>query len=465
MTPTTIKSHPSEKTILGNILREGDGNYLATLDLDPSHFLDHKHSELMKLLKRRYRAGKTLDMASVCAELLTVENMDLYGGITYVSSLPEFADSGLDMDKHLLQVRRRKDRFNLHRKLSRTAEKLLTKETDALTAATSLIPSLMKVNDHSLKTKGQVIESLKDSLFDEAVGNVDRYMRTGIPGWDNHQDFAGLSTQGVTLILAASGMGKTTLLNRLAIGLLSEGKKVHLVGTETTSTRRLQDLAFSLAKVDQRKWARLTRTIKELKDRAETDEFIAKEIAVQRMKLDLALDWLHDQPLHITGSGSTVEDIISTTHRLKERGAVDVVLVDYLQDITDSSGLGVRLGDRVQQVGHKSQQLKHLAASLNLPVVVGAQVSNEKMGRNMDPRPAMHSCQWSSSAHQDAECVYALYRDDYYADRYPDWTPIGEAGVVEVITRKQRVGRMATLSLSFDGPTRWIGGDIKGYAL
>ena len=405
MTPTTIKPHPSERTILGNILNEGDCNYLSTLELDSSHFLDRRHAELMKLLKRRYRAGKTLDMPSVCAELLTSENRDAYGGLAYVSSLPEFADSGLNMTKHVLQVRRRKDRFTLHRKLSRTAEEL----------------------------------------------------------WDNHQDFAGLSTQGVTLILAASGMGKTTMLNRLAVGLLSEGKKVHLVGTETTSSRRLQDLAFSLAKVDQRKWARLTRTIKELKDRGETDGFIAKEIALSRMRLDHALDWLHDQPLHITGSGSTVEQIISTTHRLKERGAVDVVLVDYLQDIADSSGLGVRLGDRVQQVGHKSQQLKHLAATLSLPVVVGAQVSNEKQGRNVDPRPAMHSCQWSSSAHQDAETVYALYRDDYYRDRYPDWTPIGEAGVVEVITRKQRVGRMAKLALSFDGPTRWIGGDIKGY--
>ena len=463
MTPTTIKPHPSERTILGNILNEGDCNYLSTLELDSSHFLDRRHAELMKLLKRRYRAGKTLDMPSVCAELLTSENRDAYGGLAYVSSLPEFADSGLNMTKHVLQVRRRKDRFTLHRKLSRTAEELLNKETDALTAATTLIPSLMELNDHSLKSKGEVIEGLKDSLFDEAVGNVDRYMRTGIPAWDNHQDFAGLSTQGVTLILAASGMGKTTMLNRLAVGLLSEGKKVHLVGTETTSSRRLQDLAFSLAKVDQRKWARLTRTIKELKDRGETDGFIAKEIALSRMKLDHALDWLHDQPLHITGSGSTVEQIISTTHRLKERGAVDVVLVDYLQDIADSSGLGVRLGDRVQQVGHKSQQLKHLAATLSLPVVVGAQVSNEKQGRNVDPRPAMHSCQWSSSAHQDAETVYALYRDDYYRDRYPDWTPIGEAGVVEVITRKQRVGRMAKLALSFDGPTRWIGGDIKGY--
>ena len=465
MTPTTIKAHPSEKVILGNILRGGDSEHLSSLELDPSHFLDHKHSELMKLLKTRWRAGKTLDMASVCADLLTGGDSDSCGGIAYVSSLPEYADSGLSMGKHLLQVRNRKDRFKLHRKLTRTAETLLSRETDALTAATGLIPVLLEVNDHSLKGKAEVIEGIKDYLFDEAVGNIDRYMRTGLSEWDNNEDFAGLSTQGVTLILAASGMGKTTLLNRLAIGLLSQGRKVHLVGTETTSTRRISDLAFSLARVDQRRWARLTRTIRTLKDAGETDMVIAKQVAMMRMQVDHALDWLQSKPLHITGSGATVEKIISTTHRLRERGQVDVVLVDYLQDISDSSGVGVRMGDMTQQVGHKSQQLKHLAATLHIPVVIGAQVSGEKTGRSIDPKPQMYSCQWSSQSHQDAECVMALYRDDYYADRFPDWEPIGEAGCVDILIRKQRVGKLATLSVTFDGPTRWIGSDIDGYAL
>ena len=86
MTPTTIKAHPSEKVILGNILRGGDSEHLSSLELDPSHFLDHKHSELMKLLKTRWRAGKTLDMASVCADLLTGGDSDSCGGLCVVPS-------------------------------------------------------------------------------------------------------------------------------------------------------------------------------------------------------------------------------------------------------------------------------------------------------------------------------------------------------------------------------------------
>ena len=142
---------------------------------------------------------------------------------------------------------------------------------------------------------------------------------------------------------------------------------------------------------------------------------------------------------------------------MERQGRCDAIIVDYLQDLVDSTGPGRRLGDSVQQVGHKSSTLKELAADLGVPVLVGAQVSGEKAGPGQDPRPPHWQVQSSSKAHQDAEEIFAIYRDDLYAERIPDWQRRGAAGMMEIISRKKRVGKLGVLSVSFDGPTKWIG--------
>ena len=76
----------------------------------------------------------------------------------------------------------------------------------------------------------------------------------------------------------ASGMGKTTLLNRYVVGLLSLGTPVYLHGSETSEDRRLRDLTFSLAGVDGRAWAQLTRGLAELKARGEYDLEVYREV-------------------------------------------------------------------------------------------------------------------------------------------------------------------------------------------
>ena len=127
-------------------------------------------------------------------------------------------------------------------------------------------------------------------------------------------------------------------------------------------------------------------------------------------------------------------------------------MVDYLQDLSDSKGL--KSGDRVAQVGHKSGVLKALAADLRFPVIVSAQVSGEKEGRKPAP-PQAHDCQWASTASQDAEEVLCLYRADYYRDRGQNAE--GPEGVLQVVARKRRTGRLSTLDLPWQGTVKQAG--------
>jgi replicative DNA helicase len=138
-----------------------------------------------------------------------------------------------------------------------------------------------------------------------------------------------------------------------------------------------------------------------------------------------------------------------------------VGIVDYIQDVTNSRQKGVGTNDR-EQTGHKSNTIKELSYGLRVPFVMCAQVSGEKTAQPQDDlRPKMFSAQHSSTLHQDADTVLALYRADYYVAQFgPQWKDNGEtpeSETLEVIVRKNRNGGLTTVKMDTDFSTGWLG--------
>tara|TARA_R110002012_G_scaffold266437_1_gene449982 strand:- start:268 stop:1710 length:1443 start_codon:yes stop_codon:yes gene_type:complete len=451
-----LKPHNSERVILGTLLQGPE--IFRQLALNADDFVDTRHQALFLEMKQRDAQDQKIDLASVCEAIFT--RAEPMGGIMYVTN--HISHSGIEatLDRDIRQIRERRDRIELSRKIEGLHQDLQMNGRSAFDVSGELLVTAKRVGNHGAKSLSRSLDEL-DVLFDsEADGSREVYMRTGIPEWDNNTNFQGISTEGCTLFLGASGMGKSTLLNRLCVGLLSQGRSVYLHGTETSVSRRLRDLCYAISQQDARLWSNLTRGLSELKAMGDWDVSLANEIATMRENLRDAQDWLSNQNLTITGSGMNVEQIVATATNLHERKGLDCVIVDYLQDIGDSKGNGIRVGDRVQQVSHKSNALKNLSGSLNLAVCLGAQVSGEKDGPGKDPRPQLWQTAWSATAHQDCEEAYALYVDDYYATRFPDWVPKGKPETMEIIARKRRTGKLATLEVPFKGAVKWCGGPI-----
>ena len=454
MTPRPMPSH-SERSIIGCVMLHP--HIMDTIAIRPDDFADDRHIHTWQVMMGRHSMGLPLDMLSVVEGMEDAALIAKVGGLCYLSSHGDVACIEPNLEYQIRQMKERTRRINLIRELDQCSATLIAGDSTSLEIATRISNSASGVLADTGVSVSRRLRHQHNDLMEEATGQREVYIRTGIPSWDNHSLFGGLSTEGVTLILGASGMGKTTLLNRYVVGLLSLGTPVYLHGSETSEDRRLRDLTFSLAGVDGRAWAQLTRGLAELKARGEYDLEIYREVEGMVAQLEQAQAWLDDKPLFITGAGRSVEQVTAYARQLHRRYPGLVVVVDYLQDLADTIAPGVRVGDRIQQVSHKSGKLKHLAATIRRPVVVGAQVSGEKGGPGLDPRPELWDVQWSSTAHQDAEEVYALFRADYYRERDPNTRIQGEPGIVEVIARKRRTGRLATLSLDWDGPSKWIG--------
>lgn len=450
-------------------------------DLEVDHFTAEKHRAIYTLTRQQWLAGNPLDVVGL-ADLLIAENCAAgltpgddrapsarVGGIHYMTRIP---DTCAVTGNFAYYIRAMKDAAN-RRRLSEATLALQEAVGDPYADTSSLVAEVRAADRALNVAEGPAIspmEALAEQLDAECAGTESPLLNVGEESWTRNRDFGGLVNVGITGIVGASGMGKTSLLNRLTLGLASEGYRTHLHGSETGGKRRRRDLAFTLAGVDSRLWATrasaLCRMSQNHPSRFDTQTWLNDA----RRRLTHAMAYIDGLPLTITGleHGLSVDGLSRHVEGLYSRSDIDVVIVDYLQDLEHVASGGLKIGDMVGQTTYASTQLKALSGRCgDLPLIVGAQRSDEKSGKNINLRPNKWDTQYSSRFHQDCEELYVLYRRDYYEAEFGTaWiekqTNPGTPGMIEVIGRKRRNGPPATLELSFHGPTKWVGSRIRG---
>ena len=286
-------------------------------------------------------------------------------------------------------------------------------------------------------TMGEDVASIVHSEMDAIQNNRKLFYPTGMLEIDNK--WGGISNEGVTLVLARSGHGKTTLANRLYFGMSCNGFGVHLHGTETSREQRLRDIMYSVASLNQ------------IEARAAKD----KEAVIHR--LNEAARMVAGFPGTVTGAGLTLDEICTKIRVGVMSGRVEVAILDYVQDIAPS-GQEMRL-PKPEFVGRCSQTLKDLSAELHIPIVLFGQAGKVSLKEaRANPRPGMYDAQHASKLAQDAEEAYVLYNDAAMVQEYGDaWRPVSLPGCIELIKRKARRTALGGIELTFDGNIRWLG--------
>ena len=112
---------------------------------------------------------------------------------------------------------------------------------------------------------------------------------------------------------------------------------------------------------------------------------------------------------------------------MKRRNGLDVVFIDYVQIIEPTD----RRLPRQEQVAGIGRDLKRLARTLSVPVVVACQLNKESGNQP----PELHHLRESDALSHEADVVMFVYRPEYY---FPDNEE--HKGVGHVLVRKQRMG-------------------------
>ena len=441
--------------------------HLARLSpLEREHFCKDRHGALFGVLcSEEWRRGADdAGPMELCCWLDDHPKAERdVGGLSYAMQHIELATSTQNPEWHEARVG---DRYR-RRRLSTVAVAMHDQQQQGIdvdevaqqarTDIDAIDAGLRTVTMGPSEGAAVVLERARAQYNGEAVS----YIPTGWAEWDDA--YVGLPAEGMILFLARSGMGKTSLLNSLAVSLAGTGRMVYIHGTETSAESRNEAILFGMAGVDMRHYGQLTtaRHMGRLPPhlRGEYDRMHAALAAAAHDRSSL--------PLYVSGSGLTVERVATEIRKGHHRG-VQVALVDYVQDFPASRVQGLK-SDKLSQVPHASGVLKSLSAELRMPIVVAAQVSGEKAGLPSKGRviPQMWDAQWSSTLHQDAEEVYAINRGDYWRQRLIDINGdapeqhnenmYGALGLMGIHARKRRVGELKSIAVEWSGPLRWVG--------
>ena len=155
-----------------------------------------------------------------------------------------------------------------------------------------------------------------------------------------------------------------------------------------------------------------------------------------------ALADLSDAPIYIDDTSEYgIQSIKAKCRKLKMEKDIKLIIIDYLQLLTSSSKRSE--ANRVVEVSGISRQIKMMARELEVPVIVGSQLSRE-VDRREDKRPRNSDLRESGGIEQDADVVLFLYREVEY-NKDTEFK-----NVAEVIIGKQRNGMQGTVKLYFD---------------
>jgi replicative DNA helicase len=160
-----------------------------------------------------------------------------------------------------------------------------------------------------------------------------------------------------------------------------------------------------------------------------------------RARLTERMAEIADAPFYISESPAlSVNALSDEAARLVGGQGVRLVAVDCLQLITTDR----RFENREREVAEIVQQLKALALSLRVPVVIAAQLTHDPEQR-ADKRPVLADLRDSDAIVQAADLVVLLYREDAFERESP------RAGEADFIVAKHRNGPTATVTVAFQG--------------
>jgi len=160
-----------------------------------------------------------------------------------------------------------------------------------------------------------------------------------------------------------------------------------------------------------------------------------------RARLTERMTEIADAPFYISESPAlSVNALSDEAARLVGGQGVRLVAVDCLQLITTDR----RFENREREVAEIAQQLKALALSLRVPVVIAAQLAHDPEQR-ADKRPLLADLRDSDAIVQAADLVVLLHREDAFERESP------RAGEADFIVAKHRNGPTATVTVAFQG--------------
>ena len=390
-----------EKAILYYMIFENEDFAICEDD-----FMFDRNKKIAKAILELKKEKRDISMLSVKSKIKANQEQVL----EYLSSLADniYGSNPEQLYKDLINLTQKRKLFDLAHEMIKKIE-----TEDIENYSQEIIKNINTISNRNEKETNlstQMLDAM-EQIENSWKNKNDTTLYTGIMDLD--EKTCGLHNQEFTIIGARPGIGKTTLALQIA-QKIAETKDVMFVSLEMSETQLIQKLLANKSYVNT------YRMRKGNLDEKDFDKIFKASNEILKLKLK------------ISTKVRTVNQLEVRTKKLKNKGKLDLIIIDYIQLLKS----GEKFNNREQEVADISRRLKLLSLELNIPIIALCQLNrNANSGE-----PTLADLRESGSLEQDADNILFLYYDN---DQDAD------SGTVTIKLAKQRAGDIGKIKIRF----------------
>lgn len=402
MIPQNIEA---EQSVLGGMMLDSGSDRCQTAMsmLKPESFYIRPHQVIFAEMRELVANQKPIDLITLIESLESKGLGEQAGGFAYMAEISKNTPSAANIVHYAMLVREKAmERYGID-KLTSATELLFSRngmttsqKFDAIQTLFTDIADYAKTgNRRGLREFSEVMGDWVDEVEARwSDSDATRGLSTGIGSLDDLLQPKGLVKGALMVIGARPKMGKTTLYSQLAVNC--------------AEVEQLPALMFSLEMPDKQIVERMIGQV----SRVNTDVFYGARYDDAQVAMAFAAGGRLAQTgnLYVDDTpGITLAHIVAESRRIKrERGAVGMVLVDYLTLMTADKA------DRNDLAyGIITKGLKNLAKELNCVVVLLTQL-NRDLEKRTNKRPMPSDSRDTGQIEQDCDYWIGIYREGAY---------------------------------------------------
>lgn len=436
-----------EQAVIGAVLLSNDHYWpIKETGLEAQHFSTSLHQRIWLAIEGLVKIGQNASGFTLYARFRDDSDMAQQGGPGYLGRLAANA-SGLvslsvDYAREIIEWANRRTLVDLSSQIERAATDAETPAAETMARIEAVVGDLRQASsDGGLQPMSKVMgATLEIAERAHKRGRVEG-VETGLRAID--RILGGMANTDMIVLAGRPGMGKSALAGSIAQHV-AQSSLVALFSLEMAAEQFASRMVAGAAQVDASRLRKGEISAQEMHRVIEAGE----QMKTLRLEIDATPQ-------------VTPGDMRARLKRLARAGKIGLIVVDYIQLMRGDPGR--KDGNRVLELSDITGALKAMAKEFGCPMLALSQLSRAVEMRD-DKRPQLSDLRDSGSIEQDADQVWFLYRDEYYARR--EEPPIGStgerfqrwqdrvqacAGQADLIVAKNRHGPDDTLKLKFEG--------------
>jgi replicative DNA helicase len=423
----------NEISVIGSLLISPCVFEIVAKKISADDFDNETTRAAFSAMERLYERGDPIDDPNVVAHEMQASGLADNGQARFLAECMSITPTAANIELYCDYVAEQSRKRNI----AKIADELTSTAVFGGNCQAGIDQALMRLSDIKSKDKA-LIDSLQgcraylDNIGLLADDPEALYCRTGYANLDRMLG-GGLSKQGVTIIGARPGMGKTTLGVNIAEQVAMRDKPALFVSLEMTKEQITAKRVARQAKIDYNKV---------LFGRLDDGE---------KAKMTKSLNVISQRPFYMTEATDMTVSKIGVIAR--QIDGLALVVVDYFSLIAPENPEDGKT--RVEQTTEISKALMCLSKRISVPIVCLCQL-NRNQTQRASKRPVLTDLRETGALEQDATAVILLHRENYEKLQTDPDAEAPKSEEIELILAKNRNAIMGTAKLTWFGASGLI---------